>query len=680
MKKILVLLVLVTNCCMMDAQNIKRPDSYNYLRGLEARQNGDDDEALVYLNKELEEHPKNGYAFAWISVIRAEKEEYGKALTAADLAVKHIPKKDKEYLSYAYSLRGFVYLNLEDTIKAINDYEMAIKISPEETDSYEKMAQIYYEQGKYDLSDEAYEKICKLTPGETLGYMGKGRNALEQKKYAEAADLFTYSIKLDDAFSQAYAFRAECNLALSRTGEAIDDVIKALSIDGNNKAYNIMVEMKEPEASTMISKLKIQQLKSPNDYKWPLYIGFVYQVQERYAEAVEYYKAANKIEETDVTYDILSSCYHELGDYELALENINQAIELDSSDDDFLMSKADLLYQMGRGGEAIELYDEYIQKNPENYGGYYRRGFMKDNLKDANGAIEDYSTAILLNPGYAYAYLGRADKYKLIGKEDAAIKDYKTVIELDTIYGENNCVQFAYLGIGDTEKAKQVQDEILAHSASAGNYYDAACLYARMGEKTTSLGYLEKSLEKGFHRFAHIRNDDDLDAIRDMKEYEELINKYERIYQEEQRKKGEKEHQAEKKREGMCEIPFTMENGNCYIKCEINGLPLRFALDTGASDVSISMVEATFMMKNGYLSKSDIVGTARYSNAEGYVSEGMVINLKKVKFGEMELENVRASVVKNQIAPLLLGQTVLSRIGKFEIDNHRKVLIINYHK
>ena len=38
------------------AQNIKRPDSYNYSRGVEAIQNNNVEEALEYLNKELKDN------------------------------------------------------------------------------------------------------------------------------------------------------------------------------------------------------------------------------------------------------------------------------------------------------------------------------------------------------------------------------------------------------------------------------------------------------------------------------------------------------------------------------------------------------------------------------------------------------------------------------------------------
>ena len=83
----------------------------------------------------------------------------------------------------------------------------------------------------------------------------------------------------------------------------------------------------------------------------------------------------------------------------------------------------------------------------------------------------------------------------------------------------------------------------------------------------------------------------------------------------------------------------------------------------------MSMVEANFMLKNDYIKPSDVIGTQRYMDANGDVTEGTVLNLRNVSFGGLELDNVRATVVRNQKAPLLLGQSVLGRLGRIEIDN-----------
>ncbi len=124
------------------------------------------------------------------------------------------------------------------------------------------------------------------------------------------------------------------------------------------------------------------------------------------------------------------------------------------------------------------------------------------------------------------------------------------------------------------------------------------------------------------------------------------------------------------------EIPFTNADGITKVDCKINDLPLNFVFDTGASDVTLSLVEANFMFKNGYLDKRDVIGKEHYQTADGNISEGTVFNLRTINFGGCTLTNVRASVVKSQRAPLLLGQSVLQRLGKIEIDNENRIIKI----
>ena len=126
------------------AQNIKRPDTYNYNRGVEAIQKNNAEEALEYLNKELEDNPNNGYALAWIATVRKYQEEYGRALTAVDLAIKHIPKKDKQYRAFAYIVRAEVYIGLNEKEKALADFAAAIKETPDDADVYEKRANLFW--------------------------------------------------------------------------------------------------------------------------------------------------------------------------------------------------------------------------------------------------------------------------------------------------------------------------------------------------------------------------------------------------------------------------------------------------------------------------------------------------------------------------------------------------------
>lgn len=82
------------------------------------------------------------------------------------------------------------------------------------------------------------------------------------------------------------------------------------------------------------------------------------------------------------------------------------------------------------------------------------------------------------------------------------------------------------------------------------------------------------------------------------------------------------------------------------------------------------------MLKNGYLSDKDIKGKKQYINANGEIKEGTVITIREIKLGDSVLKNVAASVVHNQKAPLLFGESGLSRFGSFTVDNVTSKLII----
>ena len=117
------------------------------------------------------------------------------------------------------------------------------------------------------------------------------------------------------------------------------------------------------------------------------------------------------------------------------------------------------------------------------------------------------------------------------------------------------------------------------------------------------------------------------------------------------------------------------KSGGIYkIPCEVNGLRMKFYFDTGASLVSISLKEAMFMLENGYLSKTDIIGTGKSSIADGSIVENTIINLREMKIGNKKLQNVKASVSNSLMAPILLGQSALKRLGEYRIQGDYLIL------
>ncbi len=117
-------------------------------------------------------------------------------------------------------------------------------------------------------------------------------------------------------------------------------------------------------------------------------------------------------------------------------------------------------------------------------------------------------------------------------------------------------------------------------------------------------------------------------------------------------------------------IMMQKEGGVYTVPCKVNGLSLKFIFDTGASNVTISLTEALFMIKNGYLSKNDIYGSSYAQLANGEITENTEILLREIVIADLTLYNVRASIVHELGAPLLLGQTAIAKLGKIQLDGN----------
>ena len=122
-------------------------------------------------------------------------------------------------------------------------------------------------------------------------------------------------------------------------------------------------------------------------------------------------------------------------------------------------------------------------------------------------------------------------------------------------------------------------------------------------------------------------------------------------------------------------IKMHEEKGVRFVPMKINGQELNFVFDTGAASICFSVLEAELLEKNGYLSQANVIGWDRMIDANGDISIVLRVNLEKVIIGDRELTDVEAIISEKSSAPCLLGQTVLSRFGKYTIDNVNNEII-----
>ena len=104
------------------------------------------------------------------------------------------------------------------------------------------------------------------------------------------------------------------------------------------------------------------------------------------------------------------------------------------------MPSANSLYREGRQyaeqerfADAVPLFDQAIQANPNFALAYNARCYAYLRLKQYDRAIEDCSQAIKLDPSYANAYQNRGVALHYKGDKAAANEDFKRVSALQPI-------------------------------------------------------------------------------------------------------------------------------------------------------------------------------------------------------------------------------------------------------
>lgn len=111
------------------------------------------------------------------------------------------------------------------------------------------------------------------------------------------------------------------------------------------------------------------------------------------------------------------------------------------------------------------------------------------------------------------------------------------------------------------------------------------------------------------------------------------------------------------------------DDGHFHMDANVNNLPIRFLIDTGASSVILSLNDA----KRIGIDTNRLNYNRVYNTANGKVM-GAVINLAKIEIGGMVFKDVAATVNNSDMDVSLLGMSFLNRFQKYEFFQDKLIL------
>jgi len=123
-------------------------------------------------------------------------------------------------------------------------------------------------------------------------------------------------------------------------------------------------------------------------------------------------------------------------------------------------------------------------------------GVVLEMRGDQEGAIRHLSEAVRLNPVHAVAHYDLGNLFAIQGRFDEAVRHLTEAANLQPDGGVPAC-------------------------------YNLACIHARQNREEQAVYWLKKAVERGFVRWDLLRNDKDMENIRENTYYKDLISSHE---------------------------------------------------------------------------------------------------------------------------------------------------------
>jgi len=297
--------------------------------------------------------------------------------------------------------KGISLVWLERYKEAIECYDKALKVKPDDYESLRNKGIALFWLEKYEEAIKCYDRALKIKPDDYDSLRNKGIALFQLKRYKEAIECYDRALKFKPS---DYDSLREKGVALSNMGmykEAVKSLDKALKF-------------------------------KPDDYNSLRHKGVSLLWLKRYEEAVECYDLALKIKPED--YDSLKGKGIALGSLEMykkAIESLDKALRIKPDDYQCLKNKENILEKM-RNNRDIEIEMEYVNKSEQDDFKYdIALSFAGENRE----VVEQIAKKLAENN--IQVFYDEFEKTKLWGK--------RLSTHFQRIYGDNTCFVLVFV-------------------------------------------------------------------------------------------------------------------------------------------------------------------------------------------------------------------------------------------
>jgi len=359
----------------------------------------------------------------------------------------------------ALAARGRANLKLGKQADAIRDYTQAIGYEPGNCEYLAGRGAAFFQAGDYDRAINDYSDALAANPTYYQAYLGRAVScAAKGDDTCAAKDFNTVlssgAVVSGTAYLEAGIFQAK----QGQYREAINIFSKAIETAGkdgvvySNRGKALQMMGSYRDAALDFSRSLELRADNPQDY---FNRGYSNMQNGGYRQAIEDFDKAARLDPNYApTFSNRGYAYQKNGNYDQAISDYSLALGLIKSDQkessyryrypDAQLSQTAGSFQpffiyynrgvsylaSGKYRPALEDFDTAIELNPQSGEAFANRGLANQQVGALERARADYKRAIELDNRLAEAYFGRGSLSEQSGNLPAAIADYTKVIDI----------------------------------------------------------------------------------------------------------------------------------------------------------------------------------------------------------------------------------------------------------
>jgi tetratricopeptide (TPR) repeat protein len=291
-------------------------------------------------------------------------------------------------LAKAFTYRGFSYLKKNRYELAIEDFNQAIRLNPDNAWALANRGNAYFNLRQPERALEDYDQALKLNPvGYATLFYGRGAIYRGRGEPGRAITQFNEAIRLKPDFPEALNGRGMAYFDNGQFGLAIGD-------------YGQALRFRQDYLSALQNR------------------GNAYAAKGQYDRAIEDYDKAIGLQAVPAAFSKRGIAYRAKGDYEMALGDFNAAIRSPGSAAP-LADRGDTYMDLGQNARALEDFSEAVRMEPDNPDAFQSKGRAEFYLAKWDDATADFQKSLALDPSNPYALIWLHFANARAGKNDA---------------------------------------------------------------------------------------------------------------------------------------------------------------------------------------------------------------------------------------------------------------------